>query len=114
MSIPTSAAGSSPTGDSTLKRPPTAGGTSTVAIPSRRAMSRRMPRSGSVVNTRWRVAAGPSASSSQARTTRYCAIVSAVEPDLLTTFTRTRRGSMRRSAACTLAGSTLSRIVSRG
>ncbi len=34
MSIPTSAAGSSPTGESTLKRPPTSGGTSRVAMPS--------------------------------------------------------------------------------
>ena len=64
-------------------------------MPSRAAISRSAPRSGSVVNTRCRWAAPPSASSSHARTIRYCAIVSAVPPDLLMTFTSTRRGSMR-------------------
>ena len=44
MSMPTSAAGSRPTGESTLNRPPTSGGTSSVAIPSRVASSRRAPR----------------------------------------------------------------------
>ena len=114
MSMPTSAAGSSPTGDSTLNRPPTSGGTLSVAMPSRAAISRSAPRAGSVVNTRWRWAAAPSASSSQARTTRYCAIVSAVPPDLLMTLTSTRRGSIRRSAAPIVVGSTLSSTVSRG
>ena len=66
------------------------------------------------MKTRWRFTACPSTSSSQARTTRYCAIVSAVPPDLLTTLTRTRRGSIRRKAAATVEGSTLSSTVSRG
>ena len=112
--MPTSAAGSKPTGESTLKRPPTSGGTLSVAIPSRPASSRRAPRSGSVVNTMWREAAAPSASSSHPRTTRYCAIVSAVPPDLLMTLTRTLRGSIRANAAFTLIGSTFSSTVSRG
>ena len=59
MSMPTSAAGSSPTGESTLNRPPTEGGTLRLAIPSRAASSRSAPRAGSVVNTRWRCAASP-------------------------------------------------------
>ena len=63
--MPTSAAGSRPTGDSTLNRPPTSGGTRSVAMPSVVASSRSAPCSGSVVNTRWRYAACPSASSSQ-------------------------------------------------
>ena len=41
-------------------------------------------------------------------------MVSAVPPDLLTTFTSTRRGSIRRSAAVTELGSTFSSMVSRG
>ena len=41
-------------------------------------------------------------------------MVSEVPPDLLMTFTSTRRGSIRRSAAATVVGSTFSSTVIRG
>ena len=57
MSIPTSAAGSRPTGDRTLKRPPTSGGTLERGDPVARGdLAQRAPL-GSVVKTRWRYAA---------------------------------------------------------
>ena len=115
MSIPTSAAGSSPTGESTLNRPPDIGrhveGRDALAL--RRALGAPRGRVGGEDQMPGRRARrGPS--SSQARTTRYCAIVSAVPPDLLMTLTSTRRGSIRRSAAATEVGSTFSSTVSRG
>ena len=87
MSTPTSAAGSMPTAVSTLNRPPTLGGMSRTRIFSDRAIARSAPFSGSVTSTIAPFAfSAPNAFSSRSRTTRYCAIVSAVPPDFEVTM----------------------------
>ena len=53
MSTPVTAAGQSPTGESTENRPPTLGGTGSVGIPSASAMRRSAPCVGSVVKRKW-------------------------------------------------------------
>ena len=81
-SMPMSAAGSTPTGVSTLNRPPTLAGMSSAVMPSARAIGRSAPLTGiGDEDEVLRRAASPSAASSAARTMRYCAIVSAVPPD---------------------------------
>ena len=115
VSTPMSAAGSTPTGVSTLNRPPTFDGISSAAMLSDCAMVRSAPFLGSVTSTSCLVArSSPSAAFRRARITRYCAIVSAVPPDLEMTTNRLRRRSSRASSAEMFAGSTLSSTWRRG
>ena len=113
MSTPQSAAGSVPTGERTLKRPPTFGGTANTGMPSRDAIARSAPFTGSVTNARWRAASRPSRAS-RSRTTRYCASVSTVPPDLEITTNSVRGSATMDSTPVMVRGSTLSSTCSRG
>ena len=116
MSMPISAAGSSPTGVSTLKRPPTLGGMSSAVMPSARAIGRSAPFSGSV--TKHEVlarAASPSAPSSRLahdevlrHRLRGAARLRRHDEQ------RAPRGRGGRAAPRSSAGSTLSSTCSRG
>ncbi len=112
--MPSSAAGSMPTGVSTLNRPPTLGGMSRAGTPSRRAMSRSAPFSGSVTNTRCSRAAFPNRSLRTPRTIRYCAMVSAVPPDFEMTMNSVRSSTSRARRSAMVPGSTLSSTWKRG
>ena len=115
VSIPASAAGRSPTGESTENLPPTFPGTGSERRPRSSARPLRKPRRASVVTTTWsRTAPGPTVSSSLPQTVRNRARVSAVEPDLLTTLKSVRARSRRPSSATVESGSGLSRTCSRG
>ncbi len=69
--MPTSAAGTSPTAESTEKRPPTPSGRSNMGTSMVSPKARRVPEPSSVVKTRWSLrASAPTAASRRSRTTR--------------------------------------------
>ena len=87
---------------------------SNAGILSALAIVRRAPLCGSVTKTRWRCASAPTEFCNRPRMTRYCAIVSAVPPDLEMTIKRARFKSSRSSSAAMVRGSTLSSTCRRG
>ena len=114
MSMPISAAGTSPTAESTLNRPPTFSGIPNVRYPSDCARANRSPLPSVVAATIRAAAPAPSACCIHSRTSIKVDTVSAVPPLLAITTTSVFRGSMDARAACVKSGSTLSRITSRG
>ena len=90
MSIPHIAAEKSPTGESTLKRPPTPSGTGRARYPSRLQICRIVPLAGSVMATMLRAKLAPRARWSSERMIMNWAAVSAVSPDLLMTLKSVR------------------------
>ena len=93
--------GACPTGVSTLNRPPTFGGMSSARIPSARAMraQRALLRVGDEDEPLPSPPRCPAPSRAAPRTTRYCAIVSAVPPDFEVTMNSAAPRSSRSSSA---------------
>ena len=112
---PTSAAGRMPTGVSTLKRPPTAGGMSSAGNAARAlAISRSAPFFGSVTNTRCAFASRRSLVQS-GRARRGTAPSSPpCRPTSTSRRTACARATRRSSSAAIVCGSTLSSTCRRG